>query len=151
MPYPESSPAYIPDDVLVVCPRCERRALVQTGGDDYDRPLRLSCTHCSYSREAELKGGALRSWAFRKDGRDGLFGQPLWLTEECCGGNLLWAYNEAHLDYLERFIASKNRDHDFPSPPGNRGLSYKLPKWMQVASHRDELLRAIARLRQRLA
>jgi hypothetical protein len=59
VPYPENS--YIPDDVLVVCPRCERRALVQTGGDNNDRPLRLSCTHCGFSREAVLEGGALRS------------------------------------------------------------------------------------------
>jgi hypothetical protein len=61
------------------------------------------------------------------------------------------SYNEAHLDHLERFVASINRDHDVPSPPGNRGLSHKLPKWMQPAGHRDERFRAIARLRQRLA
>jgi hypothetical protein len=123
---------------------------VQTGGDQLDKPIRLTCTHCGYAKDAVLAGGALRSWAFRQDGRDGLFGEPLWLVEECCGGKLLWAYNEPHLDYLERFIASKNRDRDFPSPPGRRGLSYKLPKWMQAAGNRDELLRAISRLRSRL-
>jgi hypothetical protein len=58
---------------------------------------------------------------------------------------------EPHLDYLEGFVASTNRDHDFPSPPGNRSLSYKLPKWMQLASNRDELLRTISRLRASLA
>ena len=52
--------------------------------------------------DAVLVPGALRSWAFRQDGRDGLFGTPLWLVEQCSGGKLLWAYNEPHLDYLER-------------------------------------------------
>jgi len=52
----------------------------------------------------------------------------LWLVTECCGGNVLWALNEPHLDYLERFASSTKRDRDFPSLPGNRGLAYKLPK-----------------------
>ncbi len=74
-----------------------------------------------------------------------------WLAEECCGGNVLWALNERHLDYLERFVGSRSRDRDFPSPPGNRGLAYKLPKWMQLAHNRDELLRTISHMRRRVA
>jgi hypothetical protein len=63
---------------------------------------------------------------------------------------VLWALNEPHLDYLERFISSTTRDRDFPSLPGNRGLAYELPKWMQIARNRQELLRTISRLRRRL-
>jgi hypothetical protein len=90
-------------------------------------------------------------WAVRPDGREPSFGQPLWLAEECCGGNVLWALNKPHLDYLERFIRSTTRDQDFPSPPGDRGLAYKLPKRMQLARNRQELLRTVSRLRRRLA
>lgn len=70
----------------------------------------------------------------------------LWLRAECCSGKVFWANNAAHLDYLGRFVASRDRDREFPSPPGNRGLAYKLPKWMQLASNRDELLHVVARL-----
>jgi len=50
------------------------------------------------------------------------------------------------LDYLKRFVESTSRDRDFPSPSGNRQLAYKLPKWMQVAKHRDEILHTLERL-----
>lgn len=98
------------------------------------------------------RGGRRPNWwtAWTRGTGDPWFGLSLWLREECCGGQLLWANNALHLDYLLRFIASKERDRDFPSPPGNRGLAYKLPKWMQLASNRDELLRAGERLRSRL-
>jgi hypothetical protein len=91
---------------------------------------------------------ALTSWRnLRQDGRAPVFSLPLWLTAECCGGELLWALNYAHLDYLAQFVASKQRGRDFPSPPGARGLTYMLPKWMQLARHREELLKTIERLR----
>jgi hypothetical protein len=90
-------------------------------------------------------------WSVRADGREPSFGLPLWLAQKCCGGNVLWALNEPHLDYVERFIRSTARDRDFPSPPSDRGLAYKLPKWMQLARNRQELLHAVSRLRRRLA
>ncbi len=135
------------DEVLVACPRCSSRAVITNAGG----APRLTCGECGYVREGDAGTPHLTWWTVRQDGREPAFGLALWLSTECCGGNLLWALNEPHLDYLERFVASTNRDHDFPSPPGNRGLSYKLPKWMQLASNRDELLRSITRLRASLA
>lgn len=77
--------------------------------------------------------------------------RPTASPSTCCGGELLWADNERHLDYLEAFVASTDRGNDFPSPPGARGLSYKLPAWMQTAGHREEILRVIRRMRKDLA
>ncbi len=134
------------DEALVECPRCSQRAVVRSA---FEAP-RLTCSHCGYIRDGDAETPRLTWWSVRQDGHEPSFGLRLWLADECCGGNLLWALNEAHLDYLERFIASKSRDRDFPSPPGNRGLAYKLPKWMQLASARDELLHTIGRLRRRL-
>ena len=134
-------------EVLVECPRCAARAIVVRA----DSEPRLVCPSCGHSRDSEAAKAVATWWGVRRDGRDSVFGLPLWLATECCGGELLWALNEPHLDYLERFIGSTERDRDFPSPPGNRSLSYKLPKWMQLAKNRQELSAAIQRLRVRLA
>jgi len=36
------------------------------------------------------------------------------------------------------------------SVPGSRSLTYKLPKWMQFAANRGELLKTVSQLRRRL-
>ena len=112
-----------------------------------DEDPRVTCGHCGYVLESTADTPRLTWWSIPQDGREAAFGLELWLTLECCGGNVLWALNEPHVDYLERLVASTQRDQEFPSPSGNRGLAYKLPKWMQVASNREELLRATRRLR----
>jgi hypothetical protein len=75
--------------------------------------------------------------------RDWYFGLPLWLQTPCCG-KTLWAYNEAHLDYVEHFVRATHRE-EMPD-----ALAHRLPSWMKSAKHRDELLRGIGRLRHRL-
>lgn len=72
------------------------------------------------------------------------FGAALWLETECCGGNRLWALNESHLEYLANYVAKTRRKHEFPN------FTFKLPKWMKLAKNRDEVLRAIDRLRSTL-
>ena len=78
------------------------------------------------------------------------FGARLWLETECCGGKRLWALNERHLDYLADYVSETQREREFPSPPGDRQLAYKLPKWMKLAKNREEILRAVDRLRTKL-
>jgi hypothetical protein len=59
--------------------------------------------------------------------------------------------NERHLEYMERFVESKDRDHEFPSVPGYRQLADKFPAWLTSAKHRAEIVRTIQRLRAPLA
>ena len=40
---------------------------------------------------------------------DHFFGLPLWLQTSCCG-QVLWAYNEAHLNFLESYVQSRLRE-----------------------------------------
>jgi hypothetical protein len=79
-------------------------------------------------------------------GRDEYFGAELWLQTTCCGGQLLWARNAVHLEYLVGFIAGELREDRVGYAP----LSYKLPTWMKEAKHRDEVLRKLARMRHTL-
>jgi hypothetical protein len=72
-----------------------------------------------------------------------------WLATECFGGEVLWALNEPHLDYLER--SSLTPHETVTSLPSRQpGLAYNLPMWMQLAENRRELLGALRRLRLRL-
>jgi hypothetical protein len=60
----------------------------------------------------------------------------------------LWAYNLQHLDLIRRFVAADLRER---APWYDHGqkmtLVARLPAWMKSAKNRDELLRAVDRLR----
>jgi len=79
-----------------------------------------------------------------------LFGERLWLETTCCGEHRLWALNLRHLNYIERFVLSTNRDAEFPSLSGDRQLSDKFPAWMTSSKHRTDIARALRRLRSTL-
>ncbi|HEX6359607.1 TFIIB-type zinc ribbon-containing protein [Actinophytocola sp.] len=132
--------------IHVVCPRCEARAV------DVPRPTesrhvlwwprRLACPSCGYSAASKpgtsMWGGPV----------DPFFRVPLWLRAECCGGRTLWAFNEAHLDLLEGYVAARLRERC--AFPGSMSMLARLPAWLKSAKHRDEVLRAIRRLRASL-
>lgn len=162
---PDTDPAWR-DPVLVACPRCGGRAVVR--GDR--RAARLVCEACGLARDwhgerlhvvvdgvAMVVQRAQHGWVDPATGRgvpaarepqgvDARFGTPLWLRSECCGGELLWATNAAHLDYLEAYVGARLRDH----VPGPAPLSSRLPAWLTSAKNRDEVLRHLSRLRRRL-
>src|SRR5689334_20768560 len=96
------------DEVLVECPRCANRAVVRHAAD----APRMTCGQCGNVLDSSPDTPRLSWWSVRQDGREPAFNLRLWLTTECCGGNVLWALNEPHLDYLERFVASTQRDRD---------------------------------------
>lgn len=137
---------------------------------EYLRSPRLTCTRCSTALtwtgdqlhvrvdgEPLIAKWAAGGWVHPETGRtltglkepegwEARFGVPLWLQTTCCGGRLLWANNAAHLDYLEAYISARLRER--PPPPSN--LAWRLPSWMKEARNRDEILRHIGRLRERL-
>jgi hypothetical protein len=143
----------IGDEVLVHCPNCDRRAVV----DSRSGYRRLTCTSCGLMKETRPRMAAAapdvaarRSVAVAKTGNLHM-GARLWIEAECCGRHRLWALNEPHLDYLERFVSSTQRDRDFPRNTfGGAPLADRLPAWMASHKHRDEVLRTIARLRDTL-
>lgn len=128
---------------LVVCPRCQRRVnVVPLPGSEPKlfAPRRLACVRCGYSKDwhnHSISVGGPVDWYFR---------QPLWLQTPCCG-QTLWAYNAEHLDFLEAYIKADVRER---VPNSNKSLASRLPGWMKDASNRADLLRGIARLRQKL-
>lgn len=145
-------------EVWVACPRCGRQALVRVrerGGAD---PVQLTCAHCGHSAGwapsqpgvAHTADPAAPPSTVAYGGPvDPYFHLPLWLQAPCCGERL-WAFNPAHLRWLEEYVGAELRERA-PGPHGwsNRGMASRLPKWMQSARNRDELLRCIRGLRER--
>jgi hypothetical protein len=151
------------DEFLVECPKCRSLARVVIRKEDTRNvPLlyisrKLVCSKCGLSKlwdEREVRGyqigKGLKSGfnRFVKIGGnfDWYFQQPLWLQIEC-SGETLWAYNEKHLEFIENYVAAKLRER---TPNINRSLLSRLPQWIKSAKNRDEILRAIRKLKEKL-
>lgn len=143
-------------EVWVSCPQCQQAA--RSLCFDQAVSWRVTCTHCAYSKTASRRASQRRPmpwwrtdwWGeYRQQAGaiDPLFGLPLWLQTPCCG-HVLWAYNADHLDFLEGYIAATIRERQ--GGKGNHhGIAVRLPRWMKLAKHRPELLKAIQKLQQR--
>ncbi|MCT9078318.1 hypothetical protein [Streptomyces fulvoviolaceus] len=113
--------------VLVRCPRCDRIAHFER----WTQPeTRLVCRSCGLSRTSNRCSRP-----------------TLWLRTETRHG-VVWAYNLEHLDLLRRFVAASLRERD-PWYEHGRKMTYvaRLPAWIKSAKNRDEVLRAIDRMR----
>ena len=144
---------------LVVCPRCSGRALVRVRERDASPRVLLSCAGCGHSAGWEATSpGIIHSrdpkW-FAKGQMafgapvDPFFHLPLWLRAPCCG-ETLWAFNAAHLDWLEGYVGATLRERTQTEHGwSNQSLASRLPRWMQAAGNRDEILRCIRALRER--
>lgn len=131
--------------LLVDCPVCESGAVIHVG-DPGGRPIdaaarRLVCEACGLTRDqAETPMGAIS---------DPFMGRPPRLRAETRHGTLV-AWNEDHLDYLERYLAGGLREETPAAEGGVRNASIvsRLPAWAKAAKNRDEVLKAIARVRR---
>ena len=143
------------EEFLVVCPKCEKMAKVVIDEAEYAKlsqrkllkyrnlyfgPRRLFCLSCLHRDKwhgTEIVTGGSVDWYFRL---------PLWLKISCCG-EVLWAYNQTHLELLENYVGAKLRER---TVKGRNSFLSKLPKWIKSAKNRDEILKAIAKLRGKL-
>lgn len=140
------------DRVDVVCPRCAKAAMVSQA----ERERRFVCTHCGANRTEA------RSWTS--------FCQrplPVWcgyrlLLQTPCRGEVLWALNREHLEYLRCYIAAEQRGREQirPHEPGvsqvlkpasaNQHLTSRLPRWMVMRTGRADVLKGLERLAAKL-
>lgn len=135
-------------DVFVECPHCAKRAFVNTNGYTAFQPeavnVRVVCGHCGYNKVLEKISTRSKHLIIGAP-VDPFFHLPLWLKTEI-GENLFWAYNYEHLDFLAQHIGAKLRERNgfqFQT----RSIGARLPRWMTAAKRRDEMLRAIEKLR----
>ena len=143
-------------DVLVCCPRCGRVAHVTpVPGHDYGPhyrympPRRLVCGSCGLTRTTDKRWAAFPRGTVTQ-ATDPYFDLPLRLQIATRHG-WLWAYNLEHLDLIRRYVQAPLRER---APWYDHGqkmtLTARLPRWIKTAKHRDEMLRAVDRLRASL-
>lgn len=127
------------DRVWVRCPSCDAAALVAARAEE----ATLTCTSCGVSKRTPVTQSV---WGIPEDP---YFGLPLMLQTPCCG-EVLWARNREHVDYLTDLVAAKLRERDrHDSVSRNSLMSSRLPRWLTRASNRDEVLKALVVLAEK--
>ncbi|MFC9795582.1 hypothetical protein [Streptomyces sp. NPDC057695] len=140
--------------MLVVCPRCEGRALVVPRPDLSDPgylsqllflPRRLACGGCGAVADwkPEVRGAGLVG-AVLGGSEEPFFQRPLWLQTRCAG-HVLWAYNEEHIDELSAYVGARLRERGGAQP--TMSMVARLPAWLKVSNHRTEVLAGLETLR----
>ena len=105
--------------------------------------MALLCPDCGAESNATL------SWVSDRpsEPHDPFFGLPLWLQIPCCG-EILWAYNPAHLDFLEGYVGAALRER---VPRKNSSHVSAMPLWIKRAANREAVLAGLGKLREMLA
>ena len=129
-------------EILIKCPHCKKCALIRS--TEYSSEAKewtsdCFCPQCSKSWQFHPGGHAIN------DSRPFLY-LPLWLQTHC-RGNVLWAFNQEHLDFLEAYVSQRLRKRPVNS---NRSLQSRLPRWILSSKNRDAVQKAIRRLRANL-
>ena len=134
------------DPTLVVCPKCHSKGLIFP---DLDERVKYVCTNCTFDKRMCNQTLSFR-WN-EANPTDGYFGFNLWLQINCCG-NSLWAFNKRHLAILDSYIKATLRERKPVSHGwcGNSSIPSKLPKWIKSHKNRQQLLKAIQKLHERL-
>ncbi|MBK8519473.1 MAG: hypothetical protein WAT20_14715 [Ferruginibacter sp.] len=129
------------NEVLVVCPACAKKALATA--NIVTKKVRLFCVHCGYNKEVTTE---VAQHTFITKPANQFFDAELWLQADF-KKERFWAYNDKHLDYLERYISATLRGHKERT---HFTLLEKLPKFYHEAKNREGLLKIIAKLKNKL-
>jgi hypothetical protein len=127
-------------EVWVVCPSCAKKAMATVNFEA--KKARLFCVHCGCNKEtttALIPKGTIdmsANWYFEVE---------YWLKAPF-KNDVFWAYNDKHMEYLERYIGATLREHKDRS---HFTLLEKLPKFYHEAKNREPLLKIIAKLKSK--
>ena len=142
-------PARLPEDFLcrlvVDCPTCGGYAAIlprDPSDAQASAARRMVCRDCGATRDKpQTPNGAPI---------DPFMGLAPRFRAATRHGDLV-AWNEAHLDYLETYLSGLIRVEQRPADPAaprNQTIVSRLPAWAKSAKNRDEILRAIERVRR---
>jgi DNA-directed RNA polymerase subunit RPC12/RpoP len=143
-------------NILVECPNCAGKALVKVAETTQMAPafsqVKLVCSNCGHNKT--LENISKRQDPKQKQGKiliygapiDPYFHLPVWLQMEF-SGEVLWAYNMDHLQFLAEHVGAKLRERSGANR--NRSIASRLPRWMTSAGNREAVLQAIDKLKKK--
>ena len=119
-------------EVAVVCPTCAKKAMAKVNFET--KTVRLFCLECGCNKETSttVKNSTIEMRANQ------YFQATLWL-QATFKNEIFWAYNNNHLEYLERYISATIREHK------DRTVFYTFGKAAQILS-RSQKQRALNKL-----
>ncbi|RWU10884.1 hypothetical protein [Pedobacter chitinilyticus] len=130
-------------EVWVQCPLCSKKAVAKV--DHQLGEAKLLCSNCGHVKTTTTETvvfGVKAKWI---RSAEEYFGVQMWLQHPF-KNNTFWAYNPAHLAYLEQYIAATLREHKDRS---HFTLLEKLPKFYHESKNRTALLKIIAKLKSK--
>ena len=131
------------NEVAVACPQCQKKALATVNYDD--KKAKLICSYCAYH---SVKDTMLSYWGINANymvAANSYFDAEFWYCAPF-KNDTFFAYNQAHLLYLEQYIGAKLREHKDRS---HFTLLEKLPKFYHEAKNREPLLKLIDKLKKK--
>lgn len=108
---------------------------------------KTKCPHCSFQEEWKPKIREILQLP-SNDGlkKDKWFNLTLWFQKEV-DGNVFWAYNQDHIQYLERYIEAGLRERN-SKMNYNSSLVSRLPKFVKSAKNREKLLKVLKKWKE---
>lgn len=118
---------------IIECPSCQKPV------DFFN--LQITCIQCGYNKQFEKEDS--RFPYFILNGSVPIID---YLQIPCCGEEL-WAYNLEHLIFIEDYVTANIRSR---KPNINKSLISRLPQWIKSAKNREQIVKAIQSLKQKL-
>jgi len=109
---------------------------------------KTKCPHCDFQEEWKAKTYRVKEESKVDNGlvKEMWYDLPLWFQKEV-GGNLFWAYNLDHIDYLERYIKADLRERNNEGS-GNGTMISRLPQFVKAAKNREKLLKILKKWKE---
>ena len=131
------------EEVAVACPKCHNKALATVNYEE--KKAKLTCTHCGFYDVKETLFTHMGYNAQYVAEASAYFDAEPWYYASF-KNDIFFAYNEAHLLYLEQYIGAKLREHKDRT---HFTLLEKLPKFYHEAKNREALLKLIEKLKKK--
>ena len=131
------------EEVAVVCPKCNKKARATV--DYEEKKAKLTCSYCGFHEIKDSLLTFLGYTAHYKAEASAYFDVEPWYYAPF-KNDIFFAYNEAHLLYLEQYIGAKLREHKDRT---HFTLLEKLPKFYHEAKNREALLKLIDKLKKK--
>jgi hypothetical protein len=151
---PRSTTVAFIGHIMVRCPKCSEAAHVipapgppAIGRPGLFHPRRLVCPGCGLTRDSDRRRVVFATSTLQQ-ATDPYFDLPLWFQAHTRHG-WLWAYNADHLMLIRNYVAAPLRERAAWYDTGQRmSVVARLPLWIKRGRNREDVLRAVDRLRR---